>query len=92
MAVFTPSDRPKLVWNRCLSNFLVTFFVVVTLPLSHFRLYMHKGFFCHRTDSDIFLVSLDATGSPFSQNTYCVFIKLNKMLRTYACICMGTHR
>ena len=52
VAVFTPTDRPKSVRNRCVIEFFCGIVCVVTLPFWHFCWCMG---FCHRTESDIFI-------------------------------------
>ena len=49
VAVVTPTDRPKLVRNRCLIELFCGVVCVVT-ALLHFR--GCRGF-CHRTESDL---------------------------------------
>ena len=52
MAVVTPTDRPRLVRNRCLIELFCGIVCVVTLPFWHFC--WCRGF-CHRTESDLLL-------------------------------------
>ena len=52
MAVVTPTDRPKSAHNRCVID-VCGVVCVVTLPFWHFC--WCRGF-CHRTESDLFLV------------------------------------
>ena len=55
VAVFTPTDRPKSVRNRCLIELLCGVVCVFTLPFWYFR--GCRGF-CHRTESDLLLFVL----------------------------------
>ena len=54
VAVVTPTDRPKSVRNRCLIELFVALFVL-SLPFWNFR--GCRGC-CHRTESDLLLLSL----------------------------------
>ena len=54
VAVATPTDRPKSVRNRCVIELFCGIVCVVTLPFWHFCWCMG---FCHRTESDLFLLS-----------------------------------
>ena len=51
LTAVSPTDRPKLVRNRCVSKFLVAFLYVVTMLFGFFC--GCRGF-CHRTESDLF--------------------------------------
>ena len=56
MTAATPTDRPKSMSAIVVkSKFLVVFFYVVTLLLGFFCM---CRCFCHRTESDLFLLSL----------------------------------
>ena len=50
MAIFTPTDRPKSVRNRCVIEVSGGVFCVVTLLFGFFC--RCRGF-CHRTESDL---------------------------------------
>ena len=56
VTVVTPIDRPKSVGNRCVIELFCDVVCVVTLPFCHFCYY--RGF-CHRTESDLFLLSFE---------------------------------
>ena len=61
VTIITPTDRPKsAVRNRCVIELFCGVVRVVTLHFWHFCWCMG---FCHRTESDIFLFSLDTTCS-----------------------------
>ena len=58
MAVVTPNDRPKSVRNCCLIELFCGVVCVVTLPFWHFC--WCRGF-CHRTESDHFLLEANSS-------------------------------
>ena len=56
VAVVTLTDRPKSVRNRCVIELFCDVVCVAALPFWHFCWW---GGFCHRTESDLFLFSLN---------------------------------
>ena len=67
VAVGTPTDHPKSVRNRCVIDLFCGVVCVVTLPFRHFCC---CGGFCHRTESDLFIIlfafnSWSAIGTAF---------------------------
>ena len=58
VAIFTPTDRPNSVHNRCVIKFFGGVLYVVTLLVGFFC--GCRGF-CHRAESDLFLFLLIIT-------------------------------
>ena len=81
VALVAPTDRPKLVRNRCLIELFCGVVCVVTLPFWHFC--WCRGY-CHRTGSDLLLFVFFFRSASFRSHSFLFRFALYRDPLTFA--------